>query len=206
MLAYDAWLGLRYWDSLSRGTAAQTEASALLVSARGASGIAAVFDQQLARDEALLESQSMRFSYAHPDELIELLATTARASGVALSSITVAEAGTQATGPLSYRVFALAIRVSGATQPIYAFIGALSPAHLENGWHALSFGQSNGPMAALVTSFGITWLVAAEGDHMMLGQGGVPIMRDGLVIGACGVGGGTAQEDEACARAGIDLR
>ena len=24
MLAYDAWLGLRYWDGLSRGTAAQS--------------------------------------------------------------------------------------------------------------------------------------------------------------------------------------
>ena len=42
-----------------------------------------------------------------------------------------------------------------------AFIGALSPEHLANGWHALNFGESNGPMAALVASFGITWLIIA---------------------------------------------
>ncbi|MDE0410099.1 MAG: heme-binding protein [Alphaproteobacteria bacterium] len=28
------------------------------------------------------------------------------------------------------------------------------------------------------------------------------MLRDGRVIGACGVGGGTGQEDEDCARAG----
>ena len=38
---------------------------------------------------------------------------------------------------------------------------------------------------------------------MIMGQGGLPIVRDGVVIGACGVGGGTSQEDEDCARAGI---
>ena len=40
--------------------------------------------------------------------------------------------------------------------------------------------------------------------RLIMGQGAVPIMRDGEVIGACGVGGGTAEEDEECARAGID--
>ena len=39
---------------------------------------------------------------------------------------------------------------------------------------------------------------------MILGQGAVPIQRNGVVIGACGVGGGTAQEDEDCARAGVE--
>jgi uncharacterized protein GlcG (DUF336 family) len=40
---------------------------------------------------------------------------------------------------------------------------------------------------------------------MMLGQGAMPIIRNGVVEGACGIGGGTAQEDEDCASAGIDL-
>jgi uncharacterized protein GlcG (DUF336 family) len=48
-------------------------------------------------------------------------------------------------------------------------------------------------------------IAAAEGGHMVIGgQGAVPIIRNGLVEGACGVGGGTAQEDEDCARAGVD--
>jgi glc operon protein GlcG len=39
---------------------------------------------------------------------------------------------------------------------------------------------------------------------MFLGQGAVPIFRGGVLIGACGVGGGMAQEDEDCARAGVE--
>ncbi len=40
---------------------------------------------------------------------------------------------------------------------------------------------------------------------MFRGQGDVPIVRDGVLEGACGVGGATAQQDEDCARAGVDL-
>jgi glc operon protein GlcG len=39
---------------------------------------------------------------------------------------------------------------------------------------------------------------------MFYGQGAMPIFRQGVLIGACGVGGGTAQEDEDCARAGVE--
>lgn len=46
-------------------------------------------------------------------------------------------------------------------------------------------------------------IAAAEGGHMIMGQGAVPILRDGVAIGACGVGGGTGQQDEDCARAGV---
>ena len=38
---------------------------------------------------------------------------------------------------------------------------------------------------------------------MILGRGAVPILREGQVIGACGVGGGTSEEDEECAQAGV---
>ena len=128
MLAYDAWLGLRYWDSLGRGTAALAEAQALRSSARSPSGIMAALEQQLAPNEALLESRSERFSYEHTDELIELVATTARDSGVVLASINVGGGGRRAAGPLSYGVLALSIRVSGSTQHIYDFVDALSGA------------------------------------------------------------------------------
>jgi len=39
-----------------------------------------------------------------------------------------------------------------------AFIGALAPQQLQQGWAGLNFGRSNGPMAALVASLGMTWL------------------------------------------------
>ncbi len=47
-------------------------------------------------------------------------------------------------------------------------------------------------------------IAAAEGGHMIMGQGAVPILRSGVVEGACGVGGGTAQQDEDCAQAGAE--
>ncbi len=47
-------------------------------------------------------------------------------------------------------------------------------------------------------------IVAGEGAHMIMGQGAVPIIRKGVVEGACGVWGGTPQEDEDCAGAGVD--
>ncbi len=50
-----------------------------------------------------------------------------------------------------------------------AFIGALSPEHLAKGWHALSFGASNGPMAALVASLGISWLIILLYTDAILG-------------------------------------
>jgi uncharacterized protein GlcG (DUF336 family) len=49
----------------------------------------------------------------------------------------------------------------------------------------------------------IQGIVAAEGGHMIPHQGAVPIVRNGVVEGACGVGGGTSQQDEECARAGV---
>ena len=67
-----------------------------------------------------------------------------------------------------------------------------------------AFGRPSGDLTERANHPTLRGIVAAEGDHMMLGQGGVPIMRDGVVVGACGVGGGTAQEDEDCARAGVE--
>ena len=67
-----------------------------------------------------------------------------------------------------------------------------------------AFGRASGeltPRADQPTPRGI---VAAEGGHMILGQGAVPIVKNGVVEGACGVGGGTSQQDEDCARAGVE--
>ncbi|MDA0663581.1 MAG: heme-binding protein [Proteobacteria bacterium] len=68
---------------------------------------------------------------------------------------------------------------------------------------SVAFGRSSAELqerAAHPTLIGIR---AAEGEHMIFGQGAMPVFRDGKVIGACGVGGGTSQQDEDCAIAGI---
>ena len=154
MVAYDGWLGLRYWDGLSRGTANLRESQALLASARGPGGTLATLEQQITSNEALLESRSARFSYAHTDELIELVATAARDSGAVLASINVAEAGRRETGPLSYRMLSLTVRVSGDAQRIYDFIGALSESAPGMTVRSARLGNlSSGPWASLEIDF-----------------------------------------------------
>ena len=69
---------------------------------------------------------------------------------------------------------------------------------------ATAFGQPSGNLTERADHPTFRGIVAAEGGHIFLGQGGVPIIRNGVVEGACGVGGGTGQEDEDCARAGAE--
>jgi len=65
-----------------------------------------------------------------------------------------------------------------------------------------AFGRPSGVMQERASQPTPAGIAAAEGGHMIMGQGAVPIVRDGIVIGACCVGGGTSQEDEDCAKAG----
>ena len=67
-----------------------------------------------------------------------------------------------------------------------------------------AFGRPSGELTARAEHPTLRGIAMAEGNHMFYGQGAVPIWRDGVLIGACGVGGGTAQEDEDCARAGVE--
>jgi glc operon protein GlcG len=65
------------------------------------------------------------------------------------------------------------------------------------------FARPSGELAERAASPIIQGIMAAEGGHMIPSQGAVPIIRNGVCEGACGVGGGTAQQDEDCARAGV---
>lgn len=65
-----------------------------------------------------------------------------------------------------------------------------------------AFARPSGDLTERADHPTLRGIVAAEGGHMMLGQGAVPLIRDGVLVGACGVGGGTGQEDEDCARGG----
>ena len=68
---------------------------------------------------------------------------------------------------------------------------------------SVAFGRASGELQERAGTPIIQGIAAAEGGHMIASQGAVPIIRKGVVEGACGVGGGTAQQDEDCARAGI---
>jgi glc operon protein GlcG len=47
-------------------------------------------------------------------------------------------------------------------------------------------------------------VVAAAGGILIAGKGGVPLIRDGIVVGACGVAGAAWDQDEMCACSGAD--
>ena len=66
-----------------------------------------------------------------------------------------------------------------------------------------AFGRPSGDLTERADHPTFRGIVAADGGRIILGRGAVPILRDGQVIGACGVGGGTGEEDEDCARAGV---
>jgi len=68
---------------------------------------------------------------------------------------------------------------------------------------SVAFGRASGELQERAGSPIVQGISAAEGGHMICSQGAVPIIRNGIVEGACGVGGGTAQQDEDCARAGV---
>ena len=68
---------------------------------------------------------------------------------------------------------------------------------------SVAFGRPSGQLAERAGTPIIQGIAAAEGGHMIPSQGAVPIMKGGVVEGACGVGGGTAQQDEDCAVAGV---
>jgi uncharacterized protein GlcG (DUF336 family) len=67
----------------------------------------------------------------------------------------------------------------------------------------VAFARPSGELAERADTPIIRGIGAAEGGHMIPSQGAVPIMRNGVAEGACGVGGGTGQQDEDCARAGV---
>lgn len=68
---------------------------------------------------------------------------------------------------------------------------------------AAAFGRPSGELTDRADHPTPRGIAAAEGGHMIMGQGAVPIIRNGAIDGACGVGGGTAQQDEDCARAAL---
>jgi glc operon protein GlcG len=68
---------------------------------------------------------------------------------------------------------------------------------------SVAFARPSGELQERADTPIIRGIATAEGGHMIPSKGAVPILRDGVAIGACGVGGGTAQEDEDCARAGV---
>ncbi|MFL5799639.1 MAG: GlcG/HbpS family heme-binding protein [Actinomycetota bacterium] len=89
-------------------------------------------------------------------------------------------------------------RMDGA--PFGTMDVALDKAH-----SAAAFAAPTSRWAASSAPGGSNWgFHAALGGRMTVYGGGLPIMRDGRLIGAVGVSGAAADVDESCAAAGIE--
>lgn len=69
---------------------------------------------------------------------------------------------------------------------------------------AACFEQPSGALTENAQAPVFRGLMAMEGGHMIPGQGALPAFRNGELVGAVGGSGGTAQQDEDAARAGIE--
>lgn len=67
-----------------------------------------------------------------------------------------------------------------------------------------AFARPSGAVAELAHVPIMPAIAEAEGGHIIYCQGAVPIFIDSVHVGAVGVGGGTAQQDEDCAVAGVN--
>jgi len=73
---------------------------------------------------------------------------------------------------------------------------------------AATFRQETGPLPAkgepdLLLSLSLAAAAAGSGGKLTPLKGGVPIVVDGQIVGAVGVGGGTGEQDAEVAKAGI---
>ena len=66
---------------------------------------------------------------------------------------------------------------------------------------AVGFGRDSSAIA--VDSPVVQAIMASQGGRIIPAQGALPIVQDGEVVGAIGGSGGTAQQDEDCARVGL---
>jgi uncharacterized protein GlcG (DUF336 family) len=77
---------------------------------------------------------------------------------------------------------------------------------IEKAWTAVAFGVSTGELEERAKAR--PWFIGALAD-MQAGKivpvaGGLPIRRDGVLIGAVGATGAQAADDEICCRAGLE--
>ena len=66
---------------------------------------------------------------------------------------------------------------------------------------AVGFGRESGAIPA--DSPVIQAIMATQGGRIIPAQGALPIIKDKEIVGAIGGSGGTAQQDEDCARVGL---
>lgn len=75
----------------------------------------------------------------------------------------------------------------------------------EKAWTALAFGTSSGDMEerAKARPYFVGALASMTAGKIIPVAGGLPIRKDGALVGAVGVTGAQSSDDEACGQAGL---
>jgi len=110
-------------------------------------------------------------------------------------------------GDLNIKVSAAVVDAGGRLVALQRMDGAIwASAYGSQGKAVASaaFGRPSGVMQERATQPTPAGINSASGSEMIMGQGAVPLFRNGALVGAVGVGGGTSQEDEDCAKAGAE--
>lgn len=120
-----------------------------------------------------------------------------------------AAAGTK-TGEMGLSVSIAIVDISGSMVLFERFgnIGSFTAAVAEGKAVGSAFtGRTSGQLEQMAQSPNPVFNAIAgqlSGRRFVARQGAVPIVKDGVVVGAIGVSGGTSQEDEDIAKAGAE--
>lgn len=74
---------------------------------------------------------------------------------------------------------------------------------IDKAYTAASFGFPTSQWMSILAQDEALRVGLAERPRLVIFGGGLPIREDGVLIGGIGVSGGSAEQDEACARAGL---
>ncbi|KAB7628850.1 GlcG/HbpS family heme-binding protein [Verminephrobacter eiseniae] len=83
-----------------------------------------------------------------------------------------------------------------------AFLHSIDIA-LDKAYTAASFGLPTSKWSGVIGDDELLRIGLNRRERLVLFGGGLPIVSDGARIGGIGVSGGSAEQDEACARAGL---
>lgn len=75
----------------------------------------------------------------------------------------------------------------------------------DKAYTAASFGLSTARWDAVVGDNAALRAGLAQRERLIMFGGGLPILHDGACIGGIGVSGGSEEQDEVCARAGLEV-
>lgn len=136
-----------------------------------------------------------------PQHSVAQRAITAEATAVALQAA-VAHAAT-----LGIRINVALTDASGTLAGFLRMPGAFLHSvdiAIDKAYTAASFGFPTAQWVSILAHDEGLRIGLAERPRLVVFGGGLPLREDGVLIGGIGVSGGSAEQDAACAQAGID--